>query len=79
MSGRDRLRYIGAAVAEVRRNHGASPEEMATGAGLTPDVLEAIERADHDPSVLILVDLTEVVLAPLLELLQPSIASAEGS
>jgi XRE family transcriptional regulator, regulator of sulfur utilization len=61
-------RRLGAAVRELREQHGLTQAQMAAGAGLRRYHLAAIERGEVDPTFLTLVRITRAVPVPLAEL-----------
>jgi HTH-type transcriptional regulator, repressor for puuD len=63
-------RHLGAAVAELREQHGLSQADVATRAGLRRTHLAAIERGEVDPTFVTLVRIVRTIPAPLAELFE---------
>ena len=63
-------RHLGAAVAELREQHGLSQAEVADRAELRRSHLAAIERGEVDPTFVTLVRIVRAIPAPLAELFE---------
>lgn len=63
-------RQLGAAVAELREQHGLSQAEVADRAGLRRSHLAAIERGEVDPTFVTLVRIVRTIPASLAELFE---------
>jgi len=63
-------RQLGAAVAELREQHGLTQADVADRAGLRRSHLAAIERGEVDPTFVTLVRIVRTIPAPLAELFE---------
>lgn len=63
-------RQLGAAVAELREQHGLTQAEVADRAGLRRSHLAAIERGEVDPTFVTLVRIVRAFPVPLAELFE---------